>query len=224
MEIEINPLWKLANPAYALAWGLAIICSVAVAAHFLSRNRSQARRWQALLSEGLVAVGVIGLLTFAARVYMDGEIRRDATQLSENKRLARVASLNLEMRYCLPRQSSARPTPEMEGIWVACSASDQLLNSDEKPFQYQIAQDQLAKISNLSHLNVELANSIEALKRAVSNVIKSFGKKEQNNHQKKLVESDISWVLILLCAVSAMLGIGLKWAKAFFEFRKAAAR
>lgn len=111
--------------------------------------------------------------------------------------------------------------PEMENIWVTCNTSDQLLNSDEKPFRYLVARDQLKKISNPFSQVVKFPN---ALKLAVDNVIESLNLAELNLHRKMLVESDVSWILILLCAASAMLGIGLKWAKVIFEFQKATAK
>ena len=137
MPIEISLLWKLVNPMYALTLGISTILVVASVAFFLTRNRPRARRWQSLISEVLVSVGVIGLLTFAARAHIESEIRHDVAQVSENKRLARVASMNLLMKYCLPGQSTARPTPDMESIWAACKVTDQILDGDEAPIQTQ---------------------------------------------------------------------------------------
>jgi hypothetical protein len=224
MRIEISFLWMLVNPKYALMVGLTTILGVALVAYFLTRNRPQARRWQALLSEVLVSVGVIGLLTFAARAHIDSEIRHDASQVEENKRLARGASMDLLKMNCLPEQSAVQPTPEMENIWVACDIAFHIIESDEDIMRYWAARDRLKGMSKPANPNSGDFARIDALKAAVNDVIESNTVGDQNLHRKKLVESEVSWLLISICAVSAMFGIGLKWAKAIFEFRKAAAR
>lgn len=211
------------NPKYALTVGLAIILGVALVAYFLTRNRPQARRWQALLSEVLVSVGVIGLLTFAARAHIDSEIRHDASQVEENKRLARGASMDLLKMNCLPKQSAFRPTPEMENIWVACDIAFRIIQNDEDIMGYWAARDRLKGMSKPTNPNRGDSARIDSLKSAVNDVIESDTVGDHNLHRKKLVESEVEWPLILICAVSAMFGIGLKWAKAIFEFRKAAA-
>lgn len=222
MPIEISFLWKLVNPMYALTLGISIILVVALVAYFLTRSKPQTKRWQALLSEILVSVGIIGLLTFAARAHIESEIRHDAAQVSENKRLARVASMNLLMKYCLPGQSTARPTPEMESIWAACKVTDQILDGDEAPIRYFIARDQLKKVSNPPDPNGDIARRIDDMRAAINNVIDADRTASDNLHRKMLVERDVSWILVLLCATCAMFGIGLKWAKAIFEFRQTA--
>lgn len=213
----------LVNPKYSLMVGLTIILGVALVAYLLTRNRPQARRWQALLSEVLVSVGVIGLLTFAARAHIDSEIRHDASQFEENKRLARVASIDLLQKNCLPEQSAFRPTPEMENIWVACDIAFRIIENDEDVMRYWAARDRLKGMSKPTNPNSGVSARVDALKAAVNDVIESDTVVNHNLHRKKLVESEVSWLLISLCAVSAMFGIGLKWAKAIFEFRKAAA-
>lgn len=223
MRIEISFLWMLVNPKYALTVGLTIILCVALVAYFLTRNRPQARRWQALLSEVLVSVGVIGLLTFAARAHIDSEIRRDISQVEENKRLARGASMDLLKMNCFPEQSTFRPTPEMENIWVACDIAFRIIESDEDIMRYWAAHDRLKGMIKPANPNNGGSARIGALKAAVNDVIESDAVVDHNLHRKKLVESEVSWLLISICAVSAMFGIGLKWAKAIFEFRKAAA-
>jgi hypothetical protein len=223
MRIEISFLWMLVNPAYALAVGLTIILAIALVAYFLTRNRPQARRWQALLSEILVSVGVIGLLTFAARAHIDAEMRHDASQVAENRRLARIASMDLLGMTCLPRRSF-RPTPEMENVWIACDIAFRFIESDQDIMRYWSARERLQEMSRPAHLNKDDAARIDALKAAVNEVIASDQLEGHNLHRKKLVESEVSWLLIALCAVSAMFGIGLKWAKAIFDFRKPAAR
>lgn len=222
MRVEISFLWMLVNPKYALIVGLTIILSIALIAYFLTQNRPRARRWQALLSEVLVSVGVIGLLTFAARAHIDSEIRYDASQVEENKRLARVASMNLVKMTCLLDQSMTRPTPEMENIWVACDIAFRIIESDEDIMGYWTARDRLKNMSKPTNMGSDDSARIDVLKAAVDVVIESDTVGGHNLHRKKLVESEVSWLLISICAVSTMFGIGLKWAKAIFEFRKAA--
>lgn len=222
MQIEISFLWMLVNPKYALTVGFTIILGVALIANFLTRNRPQARRWQALLSEVLVSVGVVGLLTFAARAHIDSEIRHDASQVEESKRLARGASMDLLKMNCLSEQSAVRPTPEMENIWVACDIAFRIIESDEDIMRYWVARDRLKGMSKPANPKSGDSARIDALKAAVNDVIESDTLGGHNLHRKKLVELEVSWLLISICAVSAMFGIGLKWAKAIFEFRKAA--
>lgn len=224
MLIEISPSWQLVNPAYALALGLLIILGISLFAYFLSRNRPQVRRWQALISEVLVAVGVIGLVTFAARAHMESEIRHDAAQIEEDKRQARIASMDLLKMNCLQEESSIRPTPELENIWIACNGAFVLLEGDKDIMRYWRVHNMLKHLTKAPKQKSEDAARIDALTATVKNVIDTDREADYNLHRKMLVEREVSWVLILMCAVSAMLGIGLKWAKAIFEFRKAAAR
>lgn len=224
MLIEISPSWQLVNPAYALALGLLIILAIALIAYFLTRNSPQLRRWQALISEVLVAVGVIGLVTFAARVHMESEIRQDSQQIEAGKSLAQQTALTLIGRNCASEPSSIRPTPELENIWIACRVAYRLLERDEDNMNYLIGNDQLKRLKKTQNQKIEVATQIEELRVAVNNVVLADRQANHNLHRKMLVERDVSWILILMCAVSAMLGIGLKWAKAIFEFRKAAAR
>lgn len=224
MRIEISFLWMLVNPKYALAVGLTIIICVALVAYFLTRNRPQIRRWQALLSEVLVSVGVIGLLTFAARAHIDSEIRQDVSQVEENRRQARAASIDLLKMTCLPEPSVFRPTPEMENVWVACDIAFGFIESDADIMKYWAARDRLKGMSKPVNPNIGDSARIDVLKAAVNDVIESTTVGDHNLHRKKLVESDVSWLLISICAVSAMLGIGLKWAKAIFEFWNATVR
>lgn len=224
MRIGISYFWMLIDPKYALTVGLTIILSIALVAYFLTRNSPQARRWQALLSEVLVSVGVIGLLTFAARAHIDSEIRHDASQVEEARRLARVASMDLLKMTCLAKPSAFPPTPEAEKIWVACDVAFRFIESDEDIMTYWAARDRLKEMSKLVNFNSGDSSRIDALKTAVNDVIESNTVRDYNLHRKKLVESEVSWLLISICAVSAMFGIGLKWAKAIFEFRKASAK
>jgi hypothetical protein len=220
MPVKINFLWNLINPQYALSLGITLIICVALISYFLIRNRPKIKRWLTLLSEFLVSVGVIGLLTFAARALIDSEIRNDAKQLKEDQRLVNVASINIFQNHCLPGQSTVRPTPEMENIYVACDISIQFLDGTTDPMRYWLVRDRLKKLTTLANPSNEVAVRINALKDAVNNVIEADTVTDRNLHRKMLVESDVSWILILVCAGSAILGIGFKWARAVLEFRK----
>ena len=112
----------------------------------------------------------------------------------------------------------------MENIWIACDISYRFLDGDEDPMRYWTVRERLKKMSKPEKSDREIASRVNALKLAVDNVIDSDTVADRNLHRKMLIESDVSWILILLCAASALLGIGLKWAKAIFEFRMAVTR
>ncbi len=130
--------------------------------------------------------------------------------------------MDLLKMNCFPGQSAIRPTLEMENIWVACDIAIRIIESDDDTMKYWVARDRLKGMSKPANPNSGDSARINALKVAVNDVIESDTVGDHNLHRKKLVESEVSWLLISICAVSAMFGIGLKWAKAIFEFRKAA--
>ena len=99
MPIEIDASWRLYDPVYALLLALGIVATIASVIYQFARRWKQSkrehnRRVLSLVAEVLVSVGVIGLVTFAARAKIDHEIRRTDRAEEELRRQLNAAIID----------------------------------------------------------------------------------------------------------------------------------
>jgi hypothetical protein len=232
MPVEIELFWFLSNPKWAMIAGVSIIIFVAGLSYALMQRlqiptKDRFKPWMALAAEILVSVGVIGLVTFAARAKIDSDIRQAQKQVNEDRRLIRAEMINFIVQRCL--SVSPKPIAQDEAAVVhACNLSFNLVNAGDAKFIDQ-SQDfvnwfdpkndfiQMAiQVKN----SLELSNQLVIISKRLNSVIGAESVAYRDIHKKGLVESDVSWLLIALSSALVMIGIGLKWSRAFLEFKR----
>jgi hypothetical protein len=232
MPVEIEPLWHLASPKWAIFVGLSLILTTAILSYHVLQSLPNASRDRikpriAFLAEILVSVGIIGLVTFAARVKIDSDIRHAQKQVNENRRLMRVEMLNFFMQHCLPI-SPQQKEQDQPAVNHGCNLSVSLMNAGDAKFIDQSqdfvdwwgAKDDFNKIAIQSKSSPELFNKLTLISQKISTVIQSENIADRDLHKKGLVESEVSWSLIAASALLAMIGIGLKWTRAYLEIKR----
>ncbi len=234
MPIEIEPLWQLASPKWAMLVGMSLIIVVAALSYLLMRRLTSLRKdrykqFMTLLAEVLVSVGIIGLVTFAARAKIDADIRYVQKQTNESRRLLRVEIMHFTMQRCLP-VSPKLDILESATLDHLCDVSINLINAGDAKFIDQSqdfvdwwgAKDEFKKMAVQVKNLPELSNQLTSIARQLDFVSRVENGAYLDMHRKGLVESDISWFLIALSAFLAMVGVGLKWARAFIEIKPSA--
>lgn len=234
MPVEIEPLWHLASPKWAMFVGLSLILTTAIVSYHVlqslqNANRNRIKPRMAFIAEILVSVGVIGLVTFAARAKIDSDIRQAQKQVNEDRRLIRVEMKNFIFQRCLPISPKPIALDEV-AVVHACNLSFNLMNADDAKFIDQ-SQDfvnwfdpkndfiQMAiQVKN----SAELSNQLKIIGKLLNSVIDAESVAYRDIHKKGLIESEVSWSLIAASALLAMIGIGLKWSRAYLEIKRPA--
>ncbi len=224
MPIEINAFWHLSNPLLAFVVGLTIIAPVAAlvcarAWSWQGRRRQQLKKRLAVIAEALVLVGVIGLLTFAARAKIENDIHAADANAQEQRRHLNAAIWDFAREHCL-QQGPTPPTREAATLWKACAWWPNVFTSSDDFVDWWSAKDSFAKMAASTAARPQLAGQFAMISRQIEAVIASENQASTDRHAKALVETEVSWKFAACCAVIGMIGMALKLARAVLDMRE----
>lgn len=227
MPIEFNPLWKLSNPVWAFAFGISLIAIIAVSAYWPARKmqgsvRIRYMRTLALVSELLVSVGIIGLITFAARIMIDAEIRQKETTAQELQRQVNVAVWDFAKTRCLvPSMPTSSAQAEAITISAACALWPKLITAPGEFVDWWTARDQFTQIAKIESISAELSLAYSTIANRIDSLIFVQNEHALDKHKKKLLESEVSWGFVAISVMLAAIGSALKWARAAIDLMRA---
>jgi hypothetical protein len=226
MPLEFDPLWRLSNPAWALAIGLPLIAIVAFLAYLPAcrssdSERSRYMRVLALVSEVLVSVGIIGLITFAARAMIDADIRRNDAESQEAQRQVNVSVWDFARQQCLDeKQSAGSSRIELEMITKACNWWPKLITSPNQFVDWWSARDEFAELAKRPAVRPELSSAYARIATDIGILIRLQDGLARNRHKKGVLEAEVSWGFVAVSTLLAAIGIAFKWARAFLDLTR----
>lgn len=226
MPIEFDPFWKLSDPTWALAMGIPLIAIIAALTYLPARRLGGASRLRymrilALTSEVLVSVGIIGLITFAARAMIDSDIRRADAASQEHQRQVNVAVWEFARQRCFPTSISTRATQsEIQAVAAACNWWPKLITSPDEFVDWWSAKDEFLQFSRLKDIQPELSGAYATIATRIEAFIRAQDAFARNKHKKKLLEADVSWALIAASTLLGAIGVAFKWTRAALDLTR----
>lgn len=229
MPIEFSFSWLLYDPAYAAALGLALIFVVAVATYVVTSRRppdqiDRRKRKLALIAEVLVSVGIVGLITFAARTKIDAEIHGADGRSQELQREVNAEVWDFVRLHCLRPTTVTPPTRALGTIFEACDWWPRLITSPDRFVDWWGARDRFQAMAIEPQVPGELKARYASIARKIDHLIDAQNDHALEKHKKLLLEQQLSWPFIAACAAFALVGVALKWARAALDLRGSQAR
>lgn len=224
MPIEIDAIWRLVNPAFAIPVALVVIALPAFVANRTLRNRSGIdrdvyARKMAMAAELLVSIGIIGLITFTARVKIESDIRQAGVVAAEQRNHVSLEVGEFARVYCMNRDKSV-VTRDTGAINYVCHFWSQVLNGPEAEIDWGSARYFFVEFAGFSRLSPNLVTSLRGYAAAIDQLIEAKRNLKISQDKKGLVESEISWWLVAICTLFAAMGVALKWARAAAELKE----
>ena len=201
MPMEFDPIAQLAQPGYAAALAFIVIATLGFLAYRLpvgwtERGEKIYLRVIGFVAEILVAVGIIGLITFAGRAKLDSnELERaEATRNAEIAVFDNFHKLALE--YCIPSSGSKTPTAENGAIQSACALWREY--GAREGLDWKRAQEEFESIASRPSVSARLAARLRL-------TVESIGTLRDARHQqglapleRRIVYRGVSWLFIFL--------------------------
>lgn len=224
MPIEINLIWKLADPAYAIPFGLMLILVIATLVYQLLIHKQLDRqeaftRKIAFTAEILVSIGIIGLITFAARAKIDSDIREAEATAMELRRQVNVEFWNFAKTHCL-QANKQLPAIDMEAIGSACDLWPQIITSPGVEVPWWQIRETITQLTERPNVTEEFRAALTTVADLIDKFSDAQNNVKRSEHIRKLVESGISWPLIAISMLLAAVGVALKWVRAAVELKK----
>lgn len=228
MPIQLSTLSLLADPFYAFLWAFLYVGFLAYVFYRIPANWQKPRldlylRGIGLASELLVAVGLVGIVTFVGRTYLENveSDAKAATRLAEVDLSQKFA--NLAFSYCFvgSQPHSRQVSASRRDACVVWHNYSGLYRDD---LDWMAAKRELDSIGETAQTDKSFAALLKAISQSIDSMIAA-------RHQRALVplEKDIlaerhAWPLILMFAFLAGTGVSLKCARSAREFRSELAR
>lgn len=225
MPVEIDAIWRLVDPAFAIPVALLVIVVPAFAANRTLRNRSGIdrevyARKMAMAAELLVSISIIGLITLTARIKIESDIRQTGIVAAEHRNRVSLEAGEFVRVYCMGRDKSG-VTRDSMAINYACHLWSQVLSSPDAEIDWETARFYLVELAGLSRLSPNLVASLKRCAVVIDQFVAAKRELKIGQDRKGIVESEISWWLVAICAMFAAIGIALKWARAAAELTEA---
>ncbi|HEY8876298.1 MAG TPA: hypothetical protein VIN03_01970 [Roseateles sp.] len=229
MPIEFSFSWLLYDPAYAAVLGLTLIFVVAFATYVATSRKptdqiDRRKRKLALIAEMLVSVGVVGLITVAARTKIDAEIHGADSRSQELQREVNAEVWDFVRIHCLRPTTVIPPTRALGTIYEACDWWPKLITSPDRFVNWWGARERFQAMAIEQQVPGELKARYASIARKIDQLIEAQNNHALDKHKKKLLEQQLSWPFIAICAAFALIGIALKWARAALDLRGSQAR
>ena len=224
MPIEFSFSWLLYDPAYAAALGLTAILGIAAVAYCAASRKSpeyidRYKRNLGLVAEVLVSLGIVGLITFAARSKIDAEIHIADVKSQELERNVRTAAWDFARLHCLRQATAVPPTKTMGTIYEACHWWPQVMKGPEEFVNWWGARERFQAMAAEPQLSPELRSTYAAIAEQIDQLLLAQSDHTLDKHKKKLLEHQFSWPFVAACAFFAIAGIAMKWARAALDLR-----
>jgi hypothetical protein len=223
--MDFDPIAQLTKPGFAATLAFIIISTLGFIAYRLPATWSDANqkvylRAIGMAAEVFVAIGIIGLVTFAGRAKLDSnDLRRiDATRNAETGLSDQFHKLAME--YCIPLIGSKAPTANNGVIDKACKLWHEHAGIYLENLDWKKAQDSFTDLASVPNLPPSLRNRLSAISTSIETLREARHLQRNSPLERKIIYQDVSSDFILFCSVIAGVGIALKWAKAAHELRQ----
>ena len=223
MPIQFSTLSLLADPFYASLWTFLYVAIVAYLFYRRSANMKKPRldlflKRIGLASELLVAVGLIGIVTFVGRTYLENmeSDAKAATRLAEIDLSQKFSALALG--YC---SEGARPhleqhDPSRQGACMVWSNYSGLYRDD---LDWWGAKREIDSISESAQTDRSLAVLLKTISQSIESMIDARHRRALVPVEKDILAARHTWPIILVFAFLAATGVSLKCARSACEFR-----
>jgi len=224
MPISFDTSWRFVDPLYAMVLALGAIGAIAAATYFIAIRwkGSEQERYKRILSlaaEFLVSVGIVGLVTFAARLKIDNEIRQGERRAEQLHREVNAAIWDFARAKCLKWGGPLPPTRAMGTIVDMCDLWPRTLKAPDDFVDWWSAREQLQKMAHIPGIDSNLSSTYTSLSERIDALIEANEKAGLDKHKKQILESDVSWSFVAICALLVAVGIAFKWARAAIEVK-----
>lgn len=224
MPLQFSFWWKLLNPAYAIALGLIFVALVALLAYVPAlrwprERRTAYQRRIAFASELLVSVGIIGLVTFAARAKIDAELNQLDHDAQESRHHVNIALWDLTRIYCL-QEPIVESMENRQVLHAACRVGPGLMQKPDTGVEWFSGREQLTRLAEVRDIDDGIARNLVTAATAIERMLAAQNEVAYGRQKKKLLETAVSWPLIAFCAVLAGIGVALKWARTALDLKR----
>ncbi|HEX8605029.1 MAG TPA: hypothetical protein VF774_20465 [Pseudoduganella sp.] len=224
MPLQFSLWWKLLNPAYAIGLGLMFVAMIALLAYVPAlrwprERRTAYQRRIAFASELLVSVGIIGLVTFAARAKIDAELNQFEYDAQEARRQVNVALWDLTRVYCL-RESTEHSEENRQILHEACCVAPDLMQKTDTSVEWFSGREELIRLSQVRAIDDGIARNLATAALAIQRMLAAQNELAYGRQKKKILEAEVSWPLIAFCAVLAGIGVALKWTRTALDLKR----
>lgn len=206
---------------WVLSWGIFF--------YFTPRKYSKVSGdlyWKAIAfaAEIMVIGGLLGLFTFAGRTKI--EIRSDELRETQQQKESQVIRLNSELFAisCDIRNPQKPPFLSPNSIPELCDFAREHGAIYKDEIDWDNAINVLSILGARHGVSFELESQTKKLTQAIKEMKEARHMARLDGSDKKFYQVGMSWEFILICALSAMLGVAMKCARAskelVGEFRK----
>lgn len=224
MPLEFSLWWRLLDPAYAVVVGIGAVAVVAAMVYArgtgLSKEQSVVyMKKLGMASEILVSVGILGLVSLAAKAKVDAEIHFASKQEEELRRLVGVEVWEYAKRYCIVDDGAVPPTRVYAARWNACRYWPELMNTPDKDINWWFAHEQFLAMATVPDGKSDASTRYGLIASSIKEFIRAQNVLATSKYKKSYLESKVSWLIILACASLVIIGIAFKWARAGLDLK-----
>lgn len=218
--MEFDPIAYLSIPTYAAQLVATTVIGLGFIVFSLPSKWSASAQilyWRiaTFLAEILVAVGLIGLITFAGRAKVESNSDERAMAVSSSEQAFSQALLVLTRRYCTELRHSIPPLRKVGPIYEACKTSRELAAMYKPGLDWQNGKRQLEYAASAAReTNPDFSRLASAVAAAIDVMVSARAKVHQGPLESQFIRSNVSWAFILICAVFAAIGVSIKCARA----------
>jgi len=223
MPISFDTSWRFIDPLYAMLLAFGAIGTIATVTYFLAvrwkyPKQERYKRVLSLAAELLVSVGIVGLVTFAARLKIDDEIRQGERRVEQLHREVNGAIWDFARVKCLKWDGPLPPTRVVGTIFEMCNLWPKTIKASDDFVDWWGAREQLHEMAQVPGIDSKLSSTTSLAER-IQVLIEADNKAGLDKHRKMLLESEDSWLFVATCALLAGIGIAFKWARAAIELK-----
>ena len=107
----------------------------------------------------------------------------------------------------------------MGTVYEGCGLGPKLMKRPDEFVDWWSARNQLKAMSLVTGIGPALSSTYASLATRVDAVIRVQNEAGLGKHKKMLLESDVSWIFVALCALLATIGVALKWVRAVLDIK-----
>ncbi len=215
MSLELDWLYKLSDPVFALCLSAPIIVISSLGAFYAIRRTANTAKWRNLISfvaEILVVVGVVGIFAFVGRARND-ILTAESVREVKNAEYAQAVDANrLKQAIC------AAPRLSSPGARVANSEACEKFSDAQRRFNIDSSLAFLARdyqrISETPGLSATQIKLFTDAAKSTLVFLEAKNAKALHEHRQREANSITSWQLVLGIAFLVSIGVGLKCGRA----------
>lgn len=215
MSLELDWLYKLSDPVFALGISAPIIGISSLGAFCAIRRATDTAKWRNRISfaaEILVIVGVVGIFAFVGRARNDILTTESVRDIKDAEYTQAVDSNRLKQTICaeshlLPAKTNAI---DIEAC-VKFGDAQRMFNIDSS-LEF-LARD-YQRISETPSLSTKKVKLLTDAAKSTWAFVEAENAKALHEHRQREANSRISWHLVLVIASLVSVGVGFKCGRA----------